>query len=100
MSPNSSGAVLIWRRSIARAAVSPSTPPCTIWTEYGFPVRESVISSVPVGRRSPEGELGGPGGMSFCVDGADVVGCAVPIAHDLPESSGGALASALVWEKI
>jgi hypothetical protein len=27
INPNSSGAVLIWRRSIARVAVSPSTPP-------------------------------------------------------------------------
>src|SRR5512135_3603348 len=55
MIPNSSGAVFIGRRSIARTAVSPSGPPSTMGTEYFLLLRESVISSVPVCLNSPVG---------------------------------------------
>src|SRR6266568_8244674 len=45
--PNSSASTLIWRRSIARMAVSPSVPCSRIDTGYGLPVRPSLISNVP-----------------------------------------------------
>src|SRR5436309_12829629 len=55
MSPNSSGDVLICRRSIARTSVSPRTPPCSTFTGYTLPVRESFTSSDPTSFRSPAG---------------------------------------------